>query len=168
MPALSLLRTCAALAASAALLTACGGGNDDDPTPSEQTGVLTVTSATDTSRNGVYGDGNLNLTTVDKVNPIGSDPEVCTFKFDGANKVAGSTTAFGDIRYQPDATAVHQAFFTVAGKEFSASSWTDAAVVRGTDRIRVIGKTLTATDGSGETMVLSAIVPMRTGRPAGC
>lgn len=168
MSALALLRTCAALAASAALLTACGGGNDDDPTPSEQTGVLTVTSATDAARNGVYGDGNLNLTTVDKLNPVGSYPEVCSFKFDGANKVGGTGTSFGDVRYRPDTTVIYEAFINVAGKEFSASSWTDAAVVRDTDRIRVTGKTLTATDGSGETLVLSAVVPMRPGRPAGC
>ena len=70
----SLLLSVAAL--STTMLVACGGGNDDDPTPSNETGVLTVTSATVEGLNGIYGNGSLNLTDVDKKNPVGSSPEV--------------------------------------------------------------------------------------------
>ena len=101
----SLLKTCAALAATSVLLVACGGGNDDDPTPSNEPGVLTVSSATLDGLNGVYGNGTLNLTDVDKENPVGSVPELCAFRFDGANKVGSSATAFGDIRYRPEPPA---------------------------------------------------------------
>ncbi|WCM92642.1 hypothetical protein M5C99_20195 [Acidovorax sp. NCPPB 2350] len=161
------LKICAALA-TAALLTACGGGNDEDPTPSDQTGVFTVTSATTSGLNGVYGDGNLNLTDVEKRNPIGSAPEVCTFRFDGAKKVGASDQAFGDVRYQPDANILYVAFLTFGGREFSATDWSDTSVVRDANQVRIANKTLTATDGSGERVTVSGIVPMRPNRPSGC
>ncbi len=164
----SFLTTCAALAATSVLLVACGGGNDDDPSPSNEPGVLTVTSATVGGLNGVYGNGALNLTNVDKQNPIGSVPELCAFRFDGANKVGSSATAFGDIRYRPDATGVHQVFLTFDGKEYGSGEPTDTAVVRDQDLVRFTGKTLTATDDSGATLRVTGVVPMRANRPAGC
>ena len=66
MNAFHLLKTCTAIAAASVLLVACGGGNDDDPTPSNEPGVLTVTNATVSGLNGVYGNGALNLTDVSK------------------------------------------------------------------------------------------------------
>ncbi len=150
----------------AAALSACGGGNDDDPTPSEQTGILTVTSASADGFNGIYGNGALNLTDVDKKNPIGSDPEVCTFKFDGANRVGADGTAFGDVRYRPDATSLYLIFLTVNGVEYSSGSPDDSVVVRDSDRIRLSAKTLTA--GNGSTIRVSGVIPMRPSRPTGC
>ena len=164
----SMLKTCAALAATSVLLVACGGGNDEDPTPSNETGVLTVSNATVATLNGVYGNGTLNLTNVDKQNPVGSTPELCSFRFDGANKVGSSATAFGDIRYRPDATGLHQVFLTFDGKEYASGEPTDTAVERQSDRVRFNGKTLTATDNSNATLRVSGIVPMRTNRPLGC
>ncbi|CAN5551265.1 hypothetical protein BH10PSE18_BH10PSE18_44720 [soil metagenome] len=162
------LKTCALTLAAAAVLTACGGGNDDDPTPSDRTGVLTVTASTVDGLNGVYGDGNVNLTDVDKKNPVGSDPEVCTFKFDGLNKVAGTTTAFGDVRYQPNATSLYLLFITVGGKEFSSGDGADTGVVRTSDRVQLSNKLLTASDGTGATVRVSGLIPMRPSRPTGC
>lgn len=150
----------------AATLAACGGGNDDDPTPSEQTGILTVTNASVDGVNGIYGNGALNLTDVDKKNPIGSDPEVCTFKFDGANRVGADGTAFGDVRYRPDATSLYLIFLTVNGVEYSSGAPDDSVVVRDTDRIRLSAKTLTA--GNGSTIRVSGVIPMRPSRPTGC
>lgn len=162
---LQLAATCAAVS----LLAACGGGNDDDPSPSDQLGVLTVTGSTVDGLNGIYGDGNINLTDVDKKNPVGSYPEVCTFRFDGANRVGGSGQAFGDIRYRPDEGVVYEAFLTFLGREFRADDgWGDVAVVRDTDRIRIANKTLVATDGSGARITVSGIIPMRSNRPSGC
>ena len=155
MNAFKFLKTCTALAATSVLLVACGGGNNDDPSPSNEPGVLTVSNATIDGLNGVYGNGALNLTDVDKKNPVGSVPELCTFRFDGANKVGSSATAFGDIRYRPDATSLHQVFLTFDGKEYG-------------DQVRFSGKTLTASDGSGATLRVSGIVPMRPNRPSGC
>lgn len=164
----SLLKTCTAIAATSVLLVACGGGNDDDPTPSNEPGVLTVTGANVDSLNGVYGNGGLNLTDVDKKNPVGSEPEQCTFRFDGANKVGSSATAFGDIRYRPDATGIHKVFMTFDGKEYASDEPTDTVVARESDQVRFTGKTLTATDGSNNTLRVSGIVPMRPNRPLGC
>ena len=164
----SLLKTCAALAATSVLLVACGGGSDEEPTPSNEPGVLTVTNATVSGLNGVYGNGALNLTNVDKNNPIGYVPELCAFRFDGANKVGSSATAFGDIRYRPDATGLHQAFLTFDGKEYSSEEPADTAVVRASDLVRFTGKTLMATDGSSATLRVTGIVPMRNNRPSGC
>ena len=164
----TLLRTCSAIAATSFLLVACGGGNDDDPSPSNEPGVLTVTSATVGDLNGVYGNGALNLTGVDKKNPIGSVPELCSFNFDGANKVGSSATAFGDLRYRPGETVLYQAFMTFADKEYSSDDATDTAVVRDKDQVRFTSKTMTATDGSKATLKVTGIVPMRTGRPTGC
>jgi len=168
MNAFSWTRTgaCLAAAAAALALTACGGGNDDDPSPSEQPGVLTVTGATVDGLNGVYGDGNINLTDVDKKNPVGSYPEVCTFRFDGAHRVGGSGQAFGDIRYRPDSGVVYEAFLTFMGREFGASDWGDVAVVRASDRIRLVNKVLT--DDSGARITVSGVIPMRPNRPSGC
>lgn len=164
----NIFKTCVTLAATSVLLVACGGGNDDDPTPSEQSGVLTVTGATSEGLNGVYGNGALNLTDVDKSNPVGSTPELCAFKFDGANKVGASGTAFGDIRYRPDASGTYQVFMTFDGKEFASGEATDTSVQRDANQIRFSGKTLTASDGSNSTVRVTGIVPMRPNRPAGC
>lgn len=72
--------------------------------------VLTVTASTLSGINGVYGNGALNLTGVDRKNPMGSTPELCSFNFDGANQLASNATAFGDIRYQSDAKVLYTAF----------------------------------------------------------
>lgn len=164
----TLLKTCAATFAAAALLSACGGGNDDDPSPSDRTGVLTVTDASLSGFDGVYGNGSLNLTDVDKRNPVGSDPEVCTFKFDGANRVLGDGTVFGDLRYQPNSNVTYLVFFNVNGREFSSGDGTDTEVQRGRDRIQFNRKVLTASDGSGASVRLTGVVPMRGSRPTGC
>lgn len=164
----SLLKTCSALAAASVLLVACGGGNDDDPTPSNEPGVLTVTNATLPGLNGVYGNGTLNLTDVDKKNPVGSVPQLCTFRFDGANKVGSSDTAFGDVRYRPDANALHQVFVTFAGKEYSNDEPVDTSVARETNQVRLANKALVATDGSANTLRVTGVIPMRPNRPLGC
>ncbi len=162
------LKICATAFAAAALLSACGGGNDDDPTPSDRTGVLTITDASVNGVDGVYGNGSLNLTDVDKLNPVGSDPEVCSFKFDGANRVLGDGTAFGDVRYEPNANALYLLFLNVNGREFSSGEGIDTEVQRDRDRIQLNRKTLTASDGSGATLRVTGLVPMRGSRPSGC
>src|SRR5687767_7653089 len=80
------------------LLSACGGGSDDpDPTPIAAT--LTVTAATNASFNGIYTTSTVSLAEVIKVNPVGGEPEVCSFKFSGLRGPGG--TMDGDIRYIP-------------------------------------------------------------------
>lgn len=165
----SMLKTCVALAATSVLLVACGGGgNDDDPTPSNEPGVLTVTSATVAGLNGVYGNGTINISDVDKENPVGSVPELCAFNFDGIGKVGSAALAFGDLRYRPDATGLHQAFITFDSKEYASGEPTDTAVIRESNQIRFSNKVLTATDGSNATLRVTGVIPMRPNRPLGC
>ena len=130
--------------------------------------MLTVTEASLSSLNGVYGNDGMNLTDVDKKNPIGEVPELCTFRFDGANKVGSPATAFGDIRYRPDASGLHQAFLRFDGKEYGSDTADHTAVVRESDQVRLSGKKLFATDGSDATLRVTGIVPLRPGRPSGC
>ena len=165
MPASRLL--CAAAAASALLLTACGGGSDENPIPSNKAGVLTVSQATVSGLNGVYGDGTINLTDVERKNPIGSVPELCSFKFDGAKKVGSGAEAFGDVRYESGGDALYIIYLTFDGKEYTSNETTDTAVRRDLDQVFLNGKILRATDDSGATVKVNAVIPMRGSRPAG-
>lgn len=158
-----------AAAACTVFLAACGGGNDDDPVPSDKPGVLTVSQATVASLNGVYGDGTLNLTDVERKNPIGSTPELCSFKFDGAKKAGTSTAgAFGDVRYQSGRDGLYVIYLTFEGQEYVSTEATDTAVRRDLNQVFLTGKTLTASDSSGATVKVNAIIPMRGNRPGGC
>lgn len=80
--------------------------------------------------------------------------------------MAANGTAFGDVRYRPDATTVYQAYLTFNGKEYGALDWSDVSVVRGSDRIRLTGKVVEASDG--DRITVSGIIPMRPNRPSGC
>ena len=83
--------------------------------------------------------------------------------------MGGSGQAFGDIRYRPNEGVVYEAFLTFLGREFRADDgWSDVSVVRDTDRIRMLNKTLVATDGSGARVTVSGVIPMRPNRPSGC
>ena len=158
-----------AAAACTVLLAACGGGNDDEPVPSDKAGVLTVSQATIAALNGVYGDGTLNLTDVERKNPIGSTPELCSFKFDGAKKLGASNAgAFGDVRYESVRDSLYVVYLTFDGKEYSSTEAIDTTVRRDLNQVILSGKTLGATDGSGNTVKVNAIIPMLGNRPGGC
>lgn len=159
----------AAAAAATLALSACGGGGtDEEPIPSNKAGVLTVRSASVASLNGVYGDGNLNLTDVERINPIGPTPELCSFKFDGATKVGSAATAFGDLRYESGGDALYVLYLTLDGKEYTSDETTDTVVRRDLDQVLLSGKLLRASDDSGATIKVDAVIPMRGNRPAGC
>ena len=157
----------AAAAACSVLLAACGGGNDDDPTPSDKAGVLTVSQATIASLNGIYGDGTLNLTDVERNNPIGPKPEQCAFKFNGAKKVGASNIeAFGDVRYESGRDGLYEIYLTFDGKEYQSNEMTNTAVRRDLNQVFLTSKILMSGDGSS--VKVNAIIPMRGDRPGGC
>lgn len=159
-----------AAAAATLALTACGGGgSDEDPIPSNKAGVITVRDATVAGLNGVYGDGTLNLTDVERKNPVGSTPELCSFKFDGAHKVgATGVEAFGDLRYESGGDGLYVLYLTFADQEYTSDELVDTAVRRDLDQVFLNGKLLRASDGSGATVKVDAVIPMRGNRPAGC
>lgn len=156
----------APVVASVLVLSGCGGGSDDpEPTPIGAT--LTVTNATSATFNGVYTTSSVNLAEVEKINPIGGDPEVCSFRFSGLEKAGGSTMS-GDIRYIPGTNALRVIFVSIGGIEFVSRDATNAAVDRANNEVDLAGKVLTASTGVASTITLSGSMPMRSGRPEGC
>ena len=106
---------------------------------------------------------------MERKNPIGSAPELCSFKFDGAMKVgAPAVQAFGDVRYRRGADGLYVLYFAFDGKEYKSDEQTTTAMRRDLDQVILSGKTLVASDASGATVKVSAVIPMRCNRPGGC
>src|SRR5687768_6658756 len=97
-------------------LTACGGGSDD-PEPTPIAATLNVSNATSTNLNGAYNSNAVALSEVSKVNPIGGEPEVCSFRFSGLQGPNGGMMD-GDIRYIPGTTQLRVIFVSINGLEF--------------------------------------------------
>lgn len=157
------------------LLAACGGGSDegvivdeDDPEPSDISATVTVASASDIGLNGIYATDGIFLNNVTKVNPIGSDPETCRFKFAGPTNALTGRIMGGDIRYRPDTDDLYVSWIAIDGVEFRLEGSTGARVDRASDEIDFAGAVLTKEDGSGDTIALTGSIPMLPNRPGGC
>jgi hypothetical protein len=148
------------------LLTACGGGSDA-PAPTPIAASLTVSSATSAVLNGVYSTDAIGLAAVEKINPIGGEPEVCSFRFSGLAGPGGRLLD-GDIRYIPGTNALRTIFISISGLEFVSRDTTNAAVDRANNGISLTGKVLTASTGVASTITVAGTVPMRGNRPEGC
>jgi hypothetical protein len=148
------------------LLAGCGGGSDS-PEPTPIGASLAVTAATSPGFNGVYTTNSISLAPVVKVNPIGSEPEVCSFRFSGPTSATGATMD-GDIRYLPGTNALHVVFVSINGFESSSRDTLNAGVDRANNKIDFVGKLLSASTGVASTITLTGSVPMRSGRPEGC
>lgn len=163
----ALLKTLGSGLALGLLLSACGGGSDD-PGPTTYNASLTVTGATDATLNGVYSTGSISLSGVDKINPIGGEPEVCSFRFSGLQQAGNTRMLDGDIRYIPGTNELRVVFMSISGTEFSSRSPAGAAVDRPGDDVDFAAKVLTASSGNGAVITVTGSIPMRTGRPEGC
>ena len=130
-----------AIISSAAFLVACGGGSDA-PELTPVSATLAVSNSTNAMFNGVYTTNTASLAEVVKVNPIGSEPEVCSFRFSGLQGPGGELS--GDVRYIPGTNALHVIFIAIGGK------------------------TLTASTGVASTITVTGSIPMRGDRPEGC
>lgn len=164
-----------AAAAAAVLLAACGGGGDsdiifedDDPTATTRNATVLVAAASDGSLNGTYSSTGIWLNNVEKVNPIGGDPELCRYRFSGLQQTGTDRVMSGDIRYIPGNTEVRVTFVSINGTEFRLQGSTGAAVDRTNDEVDYTGAVLTSTQGTGATITLTGSIPMRPGRPEGC
>jgi hypothetical protein len=147
------------------LMSACGGGSDE-PVGTPIAATLTVTAATNSSLNGVYTTNTVSLGSVEKINPVGSEPEVCSFRFSGLAGPGG--TMDGDIRYLPGSTALRVVFVSINGIEFSSRDTTNAAADRPNNEVDFTAKLLTASSGVASTITLSGSMPMQGNRPEGC
>lgn len=161
----SVLRV-ASVGALALVLAACGGGSGD-PEPTPAVATLTVSSATNATFNGVYASTAVALSEVEKRNPVGGEPEVCSFRFSGLQR-AGGGTMDGDIRYLPGTNTVHVIFVSINAVEFSSRERTNAAVDRANNEVDLNGIVLTASTGVASTVTVTGSVPMRINRPEGC
>ncbi|GKS87238.1 hypothetical protein AVMA1855_23820 [Acidovorax sp. SUPP1855] len=161
---LSLLST---LLAAAALLSACGGGSDS---LDERAASLTVTNASVSGLDGSYGNGNINASEVTKIAAAGTAPELCSFTFDGADRVGGDGTASGTVRYANNADSLYRLVLNVRGREFATASGDgdDTDVHHSRDYLEIVNKRLTATDGTGDTLRVTGLLTLRGNRPAGC
>jgi hypothetical protein len=148
------------------LLSGCGGGSDS-PEPTPLGATVTVSAATNSGFNGVYTTGAISLAEVVKVNPIGSEPEVCSFRFSGLANFAGAMLD-GDVRYLPGTNALHVVFVSINGVEFNSRDAANASVNRTANTIDFSSKLLNASTGVASTITLTGSVPMRSGRPEGC
>lgn len=148
------------------ILSGCGGGSDD-PEPTPISASLNVTAATSAALAGLYSSSTVNLADVEKINPIGGEPEVCSFRFSGLQKAGGGTMS-GDIRYIPGSTALRVIFISIDGLEFVSRDTTNAAVDRANNEVDLTGKLLTSSAGVASTITVSGSVPMRGNRPEGC
>lgn len=170
-----------AAVAVAAMLTACGGGGDsdffdnEDPEPSNRSGSVTVVGAENAALNGVYASDNVYLNDVEKVDPIGSDPELCRFRFDRLVQAGGNRLISGDVRYQPGTNIVRVMFLAIKdrngsnGIEYSLPDDADelqGAVNRPSNRIDLVN--IRMESGSGDEITVTGNIPMRSDRPEGC
>ena len=159
-------RVAAPVVALGFLLSACGGGSDA-PEPTPIPASLTVSAATSPTLNGIYASSAVSLSAVEKINPIGGEPEVCSFKFAGLAHSSGSVMD-GDIRYIPGNPSLRVIFISIGGLEFVSRDTTNAAADRTNSKVDLTGKVLTASTGVASTITVTGSVPMRSGRPEGC
>ena len=93
-------RKCLPAVAVGLLLSACGGGSSE-PVGTPIAATLTVTAATNSSLNGVYATNTVSLGTVQKINPVGNEPEVCSFRFSGLVGPGGTMDGPAPLRHTP-------------------------------------------------------------------
>lgn len=77
-------------------------------------------------------------------------------------------TAFGKITYRPSATGLYFTFLTFNGKEYASGDAVDTLVDRTGNLVRFTSKTMTATDGTTDSLKLTAIIPLHTTRNSNC
>lgn len=173
MPIMSMQTSRVILSATfvAAVLSACGGGNGGDLQATPVAATLTVTNATSPSFNGVYSTDAVQLTDVIKVDPIGSEPEVCSFKFSGPAAPNGQVMS-GDIRYIPGTEQLHTVFISLGqggtSFEFRSDDPTNSGAQGTNNRVVFTNKVFNSSAGVASSITVSGIVPMRGGRPQGC
>lgn len=161
LPALALC------ALSAAFLAACGGGGSDDPRPSDNSSLVTVSSATVTAHNGIYGSTAIGLSDVEKVYDVSNT--TCVFSFNNLTKVGDSSIPMsGKVSYREGATTLSRLEISVGGVVYASGAVDSSTVDREGNGVRFTNKTLASTASDTTTIVVNGGIPMRPGRPSGC
>ncbi len=159
--------TMAVCAAAVSLLAACGGGSDDEPAPSPFNSLITVTSATTASQNGIYGSTAIGLTDVEKTLETGT--QSCTFAFNNVSKAGDSASSMsGKVSFRENENTLNRLEITVNGVVYASGAVDNSTVDRSGNAVRFTGKTLASTASDTNTIVVTGLVPMRGNRPSGC
>ncbi len=163
---LARLALCASFAAA---LAACGGGSDD-PQPTERNSLITVSEASQSSLNGVYGSSETSLSPVDKVYELGSSPR-CDFTFENIVKVGdSSSTVKGRINYKEDTLQLDQITLTFGSDGYVIEGAGDGTSVdKPGNRVTFSDKVLRSSNAaSTATIKITGFIPMQGNRPDGC
>lgn len=145
------------------LLAACGGAGDD-PDPTNYDSAFTITSASDSAVNGVYGNANTPLSGVNKLERVGAS-DSCVFSFENIPRTGGGAVAEGSVEYIVDTNTVHRLTLKLAGTTYEATPVADSSVSRTGNRVNFVGSVLSA---GTPTVTITGAIPMRTDRPSGC
>jgi hypothetical protein len=160
------LKTLALCGALSTLLVACGGGTSD-PDPSNRSGLLTVSAASNATLNGVYSSNAVGLTKVETIPRVGAT-DACEFSYDKMVKTTDSTvSAAGRIRYIKDATTLQEYSISINGSAFARADGGSTSVDRAGNVIMFNGAVVPADTGTA-TLTLTGNVPIPFSRPAGC
>jgi hypothetical protein len=165
-------RVLAPVAALGLLLSGCGGGGGDfqnDPRASGRAASATVAGAADTSLNGLYATNDVFLNDVEKVNPIGGEPETCRFRFSNLPKAGSTQVMDGEIRYIPGTSEARVSVVSINTIEFRLVGTTGATVDRTNNVINYNNAVFTSTQVAGRTLTLTGSIPIRgENKPEGC
>ncbi|MDB5751112.1 MAG: hypothetical protein JWP65_1533 [Ramlibacter sp.] len=159
---------------AAVMLAACGGSGgdsdfvfeDENPEASNRSGSVAVAGSATAALNGVYASNNVFLNAVEKVNPIGSDPELCRFRFSRLEQAGTARVISGDVRYQPGTPTIRVMFIAINNVDYSLVE-PAGTVDRVNDEIDLAGARF-STGAGGDTITLTGSIPMRDNRPQGC
>ncbi len=145
------------------LLAACGGGGDD-PDPTSYNSAFTITSATDSTLNGVYGSANTPLSGVNKLERIGAT-DSCSFAFENIPRLGGGAIAEGSVEYLVNTDSVRRLVLKLAGGTYETTVVGSSSVSRANNNVTFTGSVLSA---GTPTVTITGTIPMRTDRPSGC
>lgn len=167
-----LFRVLAPATALGLLLSGCGGGGGDfenEPRASGRAASATVAGSVDTSLNGTYASSDVFLNDVEKINPIGGDPETCRTRFSNLPMTGGAQIMDGNIRYIPGTTEARVSIVSINTIEFRLVGTAGAAVDRTTNLISFSNALFTSTQDASRSIRLTASIPIRAeNKPEGC
>ena len=154
------------------LLSGCGGGGGDfknDPRASGRAASVNVTGAVDTSLNGLYATNDVFLDDVEKINPIGGEPETCRFRFSNLPKAGSAQIMDGEIRYIPGTNEARVSIVSISTIEFRLLGTLGATVDRANNLMTFNNVVLTSTQVAGRTITMNGSIPIRgENKPEGC
>lgn len=166
-----LFRVLAPATALGLLLSGCGGGGDfeNEPRSSGRAASATVAGSVDTSLNGAYATSDVFLNDVEKINPIGGDPETCRTRFANLPKTGAAQIMDGNIRYIPGTTETRVSIVSINTVEFRLLGTVGAVVDRTANMINFSNALFTSTQDPSRSIRLTASIPIRAeNKPEGC